>query len=87
MASKRSNSQVIATAVRPVGGRHSSRSNAPRRAQSQMATDGVANSPAATGTLDTVHVVPPVIAGSTATFTGGRSVVTLESSRGVPFQR
>jgi hypothetical protein len=52
-----------------------------------MATDGVANSPAATGTLDTVHVVPPVIAGSTATFTGGRSVVTLESSRGVPFQR
>jgi len=30
-------------------------------------------------------VVPTVTAGSTATFTGGMSAVTLESIRGVPF--
>jgi hypothetical protein len=41
--------------------------------------DGTANSAPATSTLDTVHAAPVVIAGATATFTGGGSPVALDS--------
>ena len=41
--------------------------------------DGTLSSPAATSTLDTVHVAPTVTAAGTVTFEGGGAAVTLDS--------
>jgi hypothetical protein len=45
-----------------------------------VVNDGVANSSTATTTLDTVHVAPTVVAGGSATFTGGGAPVTLDGA-------
>ena len=57
------------------GGAHTTRTI------SWQVTDALATaSAAATSTLDTVHVAPVVVAGSTATFTGGGAAVTLDGA-------
>jgi hypothetical protein len=45
-----------------------------------VVNDGVASSPTATSTLDTVHAAPTVVAGATATYTGGGPAVTLDGA-------
>ncbi len=50
------------------------------RTISWSVTDGVANSSTSTSALNTVHVAPTVVAGGTATFTGGGAPVTLDGA-------